>query len=406
MLQFDLWKQEGLPDTAMMLQKTPGADLPVQRPVLVASLAIALLLVLATWREGTTRSTEAVLLGLVAGVALYHASFGFTGAWRQLAVEARSDGLRAQFLLILLTCAVSFPLLEGGDVFGRTLHGAVAPFGVSAALGALLFGVGMQFSGSCASGTLFTAGGGNTRMIATLAGFILGSVVATAHMPFWWSLPAFRAYSLVDEFGAIGAFAFTALALGAIAMLAMRRELRRYGHLEEAVWTGGLLRGPWPKTWGAIALAVVSILTLVTLTHPWGITSAFALWGAKIANGIGVPVETWPYWSGQAHRIEASVFADATSVMNFGIVAGAFLAASLAGRFAPHLRITGKALLLSICGGLLMGYGARLAYGCNIGAYIGGVISGSLHGWGWLVFGFAGSLAGIRIRSRIAGGTV
>ena len=389
-----------------MLQKTPGAYLPLQRPVLVASLLLAALLLLAAWREGATRSTEAALLGLLAGVSLYHASFGFTSAWRQFAVEARSDGLRAQILLILLTCAVSFPLLESGGVFGRNLHGAVAPFGVSAALGAFLFGVGMQFSGSCASGALFTAGGGNTRMIATLCGFVLGSIIATAHMPFWWSLPAFRAYSLVDHFGAVGAFAFTAFLLGAIALVAIRRERRRYGHLEEAVWTGGLLRGPWPKTWGAVALSVVSILTLVTLTHPWGITSAFALWGAKIANGIGVPVETWPYWSGQAHRIEASVFADATSVMNFGIVAGAFVAASLAGRFAPHFRITGKALLLSICGGLLMGYGARLAYGCNIGAYIGGVISGSLHGWGWLVFGFAGSLAGIRIRSRIAGGTV
>ncbi|MEO4042580.1 YeeE/YedE family protein [Hoeflea sp. CAU 1731] len=389
-----------------MLQKTPGAYLPLQRPVLVASLLLALLLLLAAWREGATRSTEAALLGLLAGVSLYHAAFGFTSAWRQVAVEARSDGLRAQILLILLTCAVSFPLLESGGVFGRNLYGAVAPFGVSAALGAFLFGVGMQFSGSCASGTLFTAGGGNTRMIVTLAGFVLGSIIATAHMPFWWSLPAFRAYSLVNDFGAVGAFALTAFLLGAIAFLAMRRERRRYGHLEEAVWNGGLLRGPWPKSWGAIALSVVSILTLVTLTHPWGITSAFALWGAKIANGIGVPVETWPYWSGQTHRIEASVFADTTSVMNFGIVAGALLAASLAGRFAPNFRISGKALLLSIVGGLLMGYGARLAYGCNIGAYIGGVISGSLHGWGWLVFGFAGSLAGIRIRSRIAGGTV
>ena len=30
-----------------------------------------------------------------------------------------------------------------------------------------------------------------------------------------------------------------------------------------------------------------------------------------------------------------------------------------------------------------MGYGARIAFGCNIGAYFGGIASFSLHGWLW-----------------------
>lgn len=49
-------------------------------------------------------------------------------------------------------------------------------------------------------------------------------------------------------------------------------------------------------------------------------------------------------------------------------------------------------------GGLLMGYGARLAYGCNIGALFSGVASGSLHGWLWLLAAVPGSLLGIRLR--------
>ena len=130
------------------------------------------------------------------------------------------------------------------------------------------------------------------------------------------------------------------------------------------------------------------------LSRPWGITGAFALWGAKLAQGTGLPVETWPYWQNRLGWLNRSVFADATSVMNFGIVIGALAAAAAGGRFAPTFRIPLAQLLLSLCGGLLMGYGARLAYGCNIGAYLGGVISGSLHGWGWLVFGFLGSWLG------------
>ena len=49
-------------------------------------------------------------------------------------------------------------------------------------------------------------------------------------------------------------------------------------------------------------------------------------------------------------------------------------------------------------GGLLLGYGARLAFGCNIGAYFGGIASGSLHGWLWLVAAFAGNMLGVRLR--------
>jgi uncharacterized membrane protein YedE/YeeE len=46
----------------------------------------------------------------------------------------------------------------------------------------------------------------------------------------------------------------------------------------------------------------------------------------------------------------------------------------------------------------LLGYGARLAYGCNIGAYFSGIASGSLHGWCWVVAAFIGSIVGTRLR--------
>ena len=68
-----------------------------------------------------------------------------------------------------------------------------------------------------------------------------------------------------------------------------------------------------------------------------------------------------------------------------GIVLGAMLAAALAGRYAPVWRLPMRSLIAAIVGGLLLGYGARLAYGCNIGAYFSGILSGSLHGWLWLV---------------------
>jgi uncharacterized membrane protein YedE/YeeE len=57
-----------------------------------------------------------------------------------------------------------------------------------------------------------------------------------------------------------------------------------------------------------------------------------------------------------------------------------------------------RSLLAAVVGGLMLGYGARLAYGCNIGAYFSGIASASMHGWLWLVGAFLGSVLGTYLR--------
>jgi uncharacterized protein len=74
------------------------------------------------------------------------------------------------------------------------------------------------------------------------------------------------------------------------------------------------------------------------------------------------------------------------------------LAAGLAGKFKPVLGLSRGDVLSAVIGGLLLGYGARLAFGCNIGAFFSGIASGSLHGWVWLAAAFLGSMAGVRLR--------
>jgi hypothetical protein len=57
-----------------------------------------------------------------------------------------------------------------------------------------------------------------------------------------------------------------------------------------------------------------------------------------------------------------------------------------------------RSLVAAVIGGLLLGYGARIGFGCNIGAYFSGISSTSLHGWLWFVAAFTGSTLGTRIR--------
>jgi len=397
-----------LPGSFVERLEPPALNLtPVS--VALASIAAATLYLSAAV---SGRQALLFLVGTAAGIVLYHAAFGFTSSWREFLLEGRGAGIRAQMLMLAVTCLVFFPALGGGRVLGQAVRGSVSPVGVSVIVGAFLFGVGMQLGGGCASGTLYTAGGGNTRMLATLAAFVAGSLVGTAHASWWSAAPAAKPMSLITLLGTAGGLAISLALFAAIAIASIALERARYGTYASVRDASGVnpahargplgrvLQGPWPLAAGALGLALVNITTLIVSGRPWGITGAFALWGAKIASAAGVDVASWPYWSApaQAASLKASVLADVASVMDIGIVLGALAAAAAAGRFAPTWRVPIKSLAASIVGGLLLGYGARIAYGCNIGAYFSGIASGSVHGWLWMVAAFAGNAAGAYLR--------
>jgi hypothetical protein len=390
-----------------MATQTLNAPIAVDSRALIPGPAAitGAVIALAAWYLSITiswRQAALFLVGAGAGVVLYHAAFGFTSSWRQFIADRRGGGLRAQMLMLAITCAVFFPLLASGTLFGQPIRGSVSPAGVSVIAGAFIFGVGMQLGGGCASGTLFAVGGGNTRMIVTLLMFIAGSLIGTAHTGWWNATPAIRATSIVTVLGPWAGLAASFALFAGIVMLTRRAERRRHGAIlaDPAASARRWLRGPWPLVAGAIGLAAVNIATLVIGGRPWGVTSAFALWGAKAYTAMGGDVSSWSYWTApaQATALTSSVLLDVTSVMDFGILLGALTASILAGRFAPNWRISGRSLAAAVIGGLLLGYGARIAYGCNIGAYFSGIASGSLHGWLWLVAAFAGSVAGTQLR--------
>ncbi len=382
----------------------------MQRSVLVVAVLLLCGLAAISWGVGGRATlAAAALIGGFAGFGLYHASFGFTAAWRRLVREGRGAGVRAQLLLIVATALVTYPLIGWEAQTGWNMHPVILPMTLASALGAAVFGAGMQLGGGCASGTLFTVGGGSTRMVVTLIAFIAGSVAATAHMQEFWlrldeitGVPGLPAFSVIETFGPLGALA----ALGGFAALiwagTVAVERRTHGQVETLGRTESFAQGPWGKGLGALALAAVGIACFLAFQRPWGITSGFALWGAMALEALGVSVRDWGYWSGwRAGQLDAPLLADRVSVMNFGIILGACAAAALAGRFAPVWRISRRDLVTAVIGGLMMGYGARLAFGCNIGAYLGGMVSGSAHGLWWLVWGFAGSWVGIGLRERL-----
>lgn len=367
----------------------PGAG----RAARLGGNLLAIVAVLAGWLAVTwlagLRQGLLFLIGTGFGAVLSGAAFGFTTGWRVWIRQRDPTGMLAQFLAIGLAAAVCIPLLADYP----ELSGAAAPLSWSLVLGAFVFGAAMQVADGCGSGTLYKAGLGHPVSLAVFPSFVAGSFLGAAHLDAWLSLGALPAVALGDTLGATPAVLLELGVLGLIGALIWSRR-----RTTTSRWQG---RGIYVA---AVVMAVLAVLNLVVAGQPWGIVYGLGLWGAKIVTWAGVDLSANAFWGREAQQaqIAGSLLDDVTSVTNLGLLAGSFLLAWRRRTACPNVgRITGRQWLWSVAAGLVLGYSARLAFGCNVGAFFSGISTGSLHGWVWFACAFAGSLVGVRLRERI-----
>lgn len=206
-----------------------------------------------------------------------------------------------------------------------------------------------------------------------------------------WAPSRRSAWSATGGGGALAA-TFAGLAVFGLAAWVWSRK---GGAAAPALWNRKLLLA-------GIGLALLAVANLVVAGQPWGVVYGFGLWAAKVATAAGVfdPAAN-AFWgqAGNLRTLDQSVFLDVTSITNIGIMAGAlWIAARKPSSGKP---LTGRQWAAVLVAGFLLGYSSRLAFGCNVGAMVSGISTGSLHGWIWVVLAFAGSLIGVRLRRRL-----
>ncbi|MBK1788471.1 YeeE/YedE family protein [Prauserella cavernicola] len=383
----------------------PAPEEPVKVVPLAISGVLAVGLSSYVWAVHGERFGALLVIGLFLGGALFHSRFGFTSAWRQLISVGNGEGLRAHALL-LGTAATLIALIAttGSGLFGATPEFTAGPIGLPLFIGAMVFAIGMQLGGACASGTLFAVGSGQSTIVLTLGGFIAGSVIYTAAFPAFDGWPEIEGVALADHVGWFGSWAITIAALLAIVVVTRIVQSRRnpppIGAVPTARGFARVFRGSWPLLVGALVLGVLAAAVVLVSGGIWGVTFSFALWGAKLLQLFGLHPETWEFWqtTKNAEALASPVWTDKTTLTNVGIILGAAIAASLAGAWKIHSEIPWRTAVAAVLGGILMGIGARLAGGCNIGAYLGGISTGSLHGWLWGLFALGGTWIGLKLR--------
>ena len=361
---------------ALVLPRRDPADTPVFAAAVAALLAIGA----TVGRAGAWNRVALLGLSAALGWVFLTRSFGYTGAFRAWMTKRDGAGLAVGLVVAAIAALVIVPVAQ--IVPGYS--GFEAPIGPSLIGGAILFGLGMQLANGCGSGTLYTAGGGSRRMWVALPFFCLGGLLGSLMLPSAFSLPAFPPI----VFGALlgpwaGLVATLALTCGLIALVVGKGPRPGIGGLRDAA-----------------LIAVLAVAVFLLSGQPWGVTTGLTLWGAKAAALAGFDVAGTTYWSwdGPKQALAGSVFDQDSSLMDFGMFLGATAAAAWSGAFRKQSVPPFRGLVGAAIGGLAMGIGARLSFGCNIGALVGGIASGSLHGFVWFFAVLPGCWVGIRLR--------
>jgi uncharacterized protein len=141
---------------------------------------------------------------------------------------------------------------------------------------------------------------------------------------------------------------------------------------------------PWP-VWGAALLVATINVFLFAFDRPWTASDGLRNWGDWALTGLGLAprpdlVAPW-FYSG--------------SLLNLGVLLGGLTAALLSREFAIRVPPRGE-LVKGIGGGLLMGIGAMLAFGCNVGGFFSAISALSLSGFGMMVGLGLGAFLGLR----------
>ena len=140
----------------------------------------------------------------------------------------------------------------------------------------------------------------------------------------------------------------------------------------------------WPGWMAGIFIAILALLIFLW-DSPWGIAGGYRNWGDWFYYLVGVSDKRpFPPWL------------TPLSVSNIGLMIGAF-ASALMGRQFAFRRTTGLEYGKGMIGGILMGFGAALAKGCNVGGFYSAIGVFSMGGYMMMIGLGGGAYIGLRI---------
>jgi len=139
----------------------------------------------------------------------------------------------------------------------------------------------------------------------------------------------------------------------------------------------------WPIWLGGLLIGIMSVITFAW-ARPWGVAGGLRNWGDWLFSLVGV-----------YEHPTLSPLISTSSILTLGLLWGAFGAALMSKQFAIRMAPPLE-LVKGVVGGTLMGIGAAMAGGCNVGGFYTALSALSLGGLAMMVGLFIGAYLGLR----------
>ena len=291
----------------------------------------------------------AIVAGLGIGIIFERGDFCFHSTWRGFTRRPRQLDLFRAYLLALL---IGIPLVQGMIYLGW-IEPWIPPFAWQAnLLGGFVFGIGMVIGATCITGLFYKLGHGMVGVLIGLAAWAIGDILI-----YLGPLKSLRdtlnsapltingeSATVVNTFGLTGIIVLVGLGILVIIYL-IRSPLKARGKL----WNWlvlGLAAGLFMSFAWLLARAGGSNYTYGTSGVPSGFVEVIL--GEGSGGSLWIPVAL------------------------ICLIPGAFIAARWAGTYWFRGE-SGRRYAELAAGGLLMGIGAGIAGGCNLGHSLVGV---------------------------------
>ena len=396
--------------------------------MLMASTGILLVLVFA-FSINPRSATIFWLVGISFGIVVQRSRFCFTAAFRDFFLFGQTRMLKG-VLLGLGICTIGFVMIMStvspNPGFGSPPSDLnILPVGISTLIAGMLFGVGMVLAGGCVSGSLYRMGEGYVGSWIAIIGVIVGLFLLNNTWNWWWDtfISQEAKVWLPSQITYTGALIVTAFGLLSILYLAVWRERQvTRGFVMPKVQTKNdeqlpntvtdeitgylkrMFRSEWSPLVGGSALAALNILLFIRF-HPLGVVGEINRWSTSFTQIIGLPEITLKGMDtlGACALVisEGSWFTDGF-FLNFGIIAGSATSAIVSREFKLRIPRSPKRYVQSLCGGVIMGYGAGLGLGCTLGAFFSAVPSLALNGWVYAIGLSLGAFLGVQLIKRFS----
>lgn len=156
-----------------------------------------------------------------------------------------------------------------------------------------------------------------------------------------------------------------------------------------------VFRDHWHPVTAVVILGVLSALYFGMLQTVWAVTGEFTRWGGHILQWLGYDPGEMSYFN--IIKLKGLPWERVDGWVVFGMFGGALIAALLAGNFKFRVPVQRRRLVQGLLGGIIAGFGTRLAMGCNLAAMFTGIPQFTLHAWLFTLATIAGTYFGLKV---------